>query len=695
MPRNSVMYMKGFDENGDEVPEQSAASLRDSLFHTGVYQSYVAIPQDEPADGNEEGERPMSWLHDCLFPDVESNNFSIVIGCVIVVNAIVLGLETDLGAKHFVVFEHVFNTFFTYEMILRLSQNGITGYFMKFSNTFDCLLVCTGDFDLWISPLLMSQQGGETPSDNKGSAKLLKLLRMFRVMRIVRLFKMFRQLQIILEAFMKALSTVMWVGLLTIILNYVCAVFLTQTIGQNAAMWEDKEHKIQLWFGTIGRSIRTLFIVITLAEWDEIALTVADQVNGMIVFTLAMAYITITAFTMVSLITGIISEELVRAQNDERERKAMLIDRGRCKLADDVEETLKVFDDDNSGTLSPDEVLNALHSPELKLTEKLALLQIELTEQDLQAIIEKLKCAIGSPEVCIGDLADALKQSAGVASAAKLWDLKMIILQMRVQLKDGMNKVYKRLDAIESSHRGANPTVQAGSILSTEILTDIYKRLNVLEEVHGHKMVNRKSQDADLLGLPRTGSFDELDEFSPFRDTRTIRRPQQLSMDSASQQLLENDGISCEAELKSEGTDLAAASPSALAMAHTCDAATGSQRCGDATAHDIRLGSFESRPAFESLERIVGESSQRLENLRSRLETTEAEVRSSSAQTNAMFQEMMNRMSQVLDRSEECSKLGVTMQRMAEVIDRNESFHAELLALLRLGCRRPVTTNMQ
>lgn len=723
MMRNSVKNgdidsKHGCDEEllrDERAAAQSALSLRDSLFATGVYQPYIAIPQDEPIDEDEllgdthhrQDERPCS-LYDMVYPDVEAATFNIIVGCVIVINAIVLGLETDLGDKHFVPFEHIFNSFFTYEMILRLCQNGIRGYFEHFSNVFDCILVCTGDYDLWIHPMLMALQGNAEGADH-GSAKFLKLLRMFRVMRIVRLFKMFRQLQIILEAFMKALSTVMWVGLLTVILNYVCAVFLTQTLGQNAAMWEDKEEKISLWFGTIGRSIRTLFIVITLAEWDEIALTIAERVNGMAVFALAMAYITITAFTMVSLITGIISEELVRAQADEKDHKAIIIDRGRSKLADDVVDTLKLFDDDQSGTLSPDEVLRALHSPQLKLTEKLKLLQIDLNEHDLQEMIEKLKCAFGSPEVNIGELADAVKQRAGNASASKLWDLKMIILQLRVQLKEGMNKVYRRLDALES-HSGAHPKVQADSVMSGEILTNICKRLDVLEgskagktseklnsvckqpcalEAPRSEKVGGRHQTADLL--PHTDSFDEFDEFHPFRDTRiSNKKPEQLSMSSAGQQLANglsepklkparSDGLS-EPKLRPAGVDL----PDVPTPAATnCGSSGVSQRSGAAGVHDVRLGSFESLTTFESLERVVGESSQRLESLRCRLESTEAEVRSSSAQTNAMFQEMMSRMSQILERNDECSKLGSTVQRMAQVVDRNESFHAELLALLR------------
>merc|ERR1719502_315903 len=132
------------------------------------------------------------------------------------------------------------------------------------------------------------------------------------------------------------------------ILNYICAVFLTQTIGHNAVMWGDQEEEIRTWFGCIGNSMRTLFIIITLAEWDEIALVVSEHVNGFVVFTLAIAYITLTAFTMVSLITGIISEELVGAQRDDEDHKLQQIEKGKQELAENVKKELQNLDIDNS-----------------------------------------------------------------------------------------------------------------------------------------------------------------------------------------------------------------------------------------------------------------------------------------------------------------------------------------------------------
>merc|ERR1712050_479035 len=116
--------------------------------------------------------------------------------------------------------------------------------------------------------------------------------------------------------------------------------------------------------------MRTLFIIITLAEWDDIALVVSKHVNGFVVFVLAIAYITLTAFTMVSLITGIISEELVGAQREDEVHKLAQIEKGKAEFVLNVKALLQTFDLDGSGTLSELEVQAALVNPEIKILQK-------------------------------------------------------------------------------------------------------------------------------------------------------------------------------------------------------------------------------------------------------------------------------------------------------------------------------------
>merc|ERR1719331_2228675 len=353
-------------------------------------------------------------------------------------NAVILGLETDLGQEKFIVFEHIFGIFFTGEMLLRISQLGCLAYLSKGSNCFDCLLVCTGDFDLWVSPFL-TPAGGK--SKGSSSAKFMKLLRMFRVMRIVRLFKMFHELQIIMEAFIKALHTVMWVG-------------------------------------TIGNSMRTLFIIITLAEWDQIALIVSKHVNGFLVFVLAIAYITLTAFTMVSLITGIISEELVGAQREDEVHKLQQIEKGKAELAESVKNLLQGFDADGSGELSEDEVKRALDNTDLKLMERLQALDISMEMDEFLSLIGRLKEACGSEDIPIDDIAQALKHLSGTASPSSIWDLKMLLLQIQKDNAKASSTVEQVGDKLSTLSEG----LQKGSSVTLSKVDEVVGRLSGFEE---------------------------------------------------------------------------------------------------------------------------------------------------------------------------------------------------------------------
>lgn len=419
-----------------------------SQYRKSIAEAEAAKQREDDAD------QPQSLCRTVrrLLPDTEGDQFNIVVGVVISMNAVILGFETDQGEARYILFEHFFGVFFTFEMTLRICQLGLIGYLTKGTNSFDCFLVCTGDFDLWIAPLLSN---GQDKSGNS-IAKLLKLLRMCRVLRIVRLFKMFRELQIILEAFFKALHTVMWVGLLTIILNYICAVFLTQTIGHDAETWGDQAYKIEEWFGSIGHSMRTLFIIITLAEWDEIALVVSEHVNGFFVFTLAIAFITLTAFTMVSLITGIISEELVGAQRDDEDHKLKQIEKGKIDFAANVKTLLDSSDEDGSGSLSHQEIMDAVSDPELKFMERLKALNIAMEMEDFMSLMGRLKEAVRSEDIPIDRIADALMHLSGDASSSSIWDVKMLLLTLQTDgthnhVGDITGRVSKHKEDISSS----------------------------------------------------------------------------------------------------------------------------------------------------------------------------------------------------------------------------------------------------
>merc|ERR1711957_238167 len=75
-------------------------------------------------------------------------------------------------------------------------------------------------------------------------------------------------------------------------------------------------------FGTVPHSMRTLLIVMTLAEWDEIAKALQEMPNisnvgALSIFMFFVFYVLVAGFTFVALITAILCESLQSAQNDD------------------------------------------------------------------------------------------------------------------------------------------------------------------------------------------------------------------------------------------------------------------------------------------------------------------------------------------------------------------------------------------
>lgn len=350
-------------------------------------------------------------------PDVNSDRFNMGIGGVIVANAVVIGFETDLPENAiFTVMEHAFNVIFVCEMFLRLSSMRLR-YFSEAWNLFDCTLVVTGSLDLWIFPLMTGTH------KRGGVASLMRLLRILRILRVIRIFRMFRELTLIAQAFINAFSSVCWIGTLVIIVDYICAVFLTRTLGHKASEWGDEhEEDIEMWFGSIGSSMYTLFMIMTLAEWDRICSVAMKEYPGVIFF--FIAYILVASYTMVSLITGVISESLITAQREDETNKIKSIEEGRRGLKYQLQRIFELMDTDGSGTISPDEIQEViLHSS--NVTKKLDALDIQLDSQELLEIYNTIlhtqklvqgEESIQQTEIPIADFVTAMAAIRGQAS---------------------------------------------------------------------------------------------------------------------------------------------------------------------------------------------------------------------------------------------------------------------------------------
>ncbi len=118
-------------------------------------------------------------------------------------------------------------------------------------NIFDFFIVLTSVIEILVAAI--SGGGGSTG---------LSVFRLMRVFRVLRLVVYVERLNILVQAFLLALQSVVWVGVLLMMVLYMFAVIAQGLFGKSEDL-ENNVEGVQEWFGTVPRSMATLIQVTT------------------------------------------------------------------------------------------------------------------------------------------------------------------------------------------------------------------------------------------------------------------------------------------------------------------------------------------------------------------------------------------------------------------------------------------------
>ncbi len=237
---------------------------------------------------------------------VEHKNFIHFITILILMNAVTLGLETDKAimadyGHHLKLFDQIFLSIFIIEIALKMSVYRLQ-FFKSGWNTFDFLIVFAS---------LLPQGFG---------------LSVLRVLRIFRLIVVVPQMRKVVGALFHAIPGMAAISGILFVLLYVAAVLSTYLFGQsdNLILYEH--------FGTLSHSMYTMFQLMTLEGWPDIATVTLDVYPWAWMF--FVPYIIITTFAVLNLFIGIIVDALHLVK--EEDLKALEDD-----VQNDVTATLK------------------------------------------------------------------------------------------------------------------------------------------------------------------------------------------------------------------------------------------------------------------------------------------------------------------------------------------------------------------
>ena len=223
---------------------------------------------------------------------ISSRAFSNFILAIILVNAIVLGLQTskELMARAGAVLDLVDNIclgIFTVEIILKLIVQRHRFFFGGW-NVFDFVIV------------------GISLAPGAGGLSVLRAMRIMRVLRVVSVAPSLRR---VVEGFISALPGMMSVFVLMALIFYIAGVMATKLFGETFPDW----------FGTLGESLYSLFQIMTLESWSMGIVRPVMAVHPY-AWAFFVPFIMVTTFAVVNLVVGLIVTSM-EGENDAADNK--------------------------------------------------------------------------------------------------------------------------------------------------------------------------------------------------------------------------------------------------------------------------------------------------------------------------------------------------------------------------------------
>lgn len=241
---------------------------------------------------------PDSWRSKGL-EILNQNWFQRSILGLIILNAVILGLETsatvmETAGRTILLIDNAILTVFVLEIAMRMYVHRLA-FWRDPWNLFDFSVVAIA---------LVPASGP------------LAVLRALRVLRVLRMLTIVPSMRRVVGALLSAIPGLSSIGLVLLLVFYVFGVIATHLFG---ALFPE-------WFGHLGRSLYTLFQVMTLESWSMgIARPVMEQAPWAWAF--FITFILFATFTMLNLFIAIIVNAMQTFQEGEHQDTVQTVEK--------------------------------------------------------------------------------------------------------------------------------------------------------------------------------------------------------------------------------------------------------------------------------------------------------------------------------------------------------------------------------
>lgn len=342
--------------NTDDVEERRTKNERESSFLSRMEERPLPPPRRRESRLLSRYAWDMEVLTSQSGPQSpclsETSLFNNVVCIAIIINTMMIAVETALIQHtelrtHFQMVEIAFTLFYTGELTVRMYDHGIRNLFFRsehwLTNCFDACIVLACVLEASAALVFRS-------SEEDGQSEVLSMLRILRATRAMRFLKFVTELQVVLATSMKSMLKF---GVLLLSVLFIFAVVATNYL------WDCPNPNVAAMHGNLGRSMLTLFQMMTLDDWIGATQEVVDLYPNMRAF--YIAFIFVGGLSLIAVVPPIFIEMHMAGQKLEEETcEQRAKEAKRQKVAMMVERLFDIVDADGGGSVSVEEIQTAL-----------------------------------------------------------------------------------------------------------------------------------------------------------------------------------------------------------------------------------------------------------------------------------------------------------------------------------------------
>mmetsp|Transcript_110531 Transcript_110531/g.293629 ORF Transcript_110531/g.293629 Transcript_110531/m.293629 type:complete len:561 (-) Transcript_110531:104-1786(-) len=390
-------------------------------------------------------------VQESRFSWVRTSFFEGVFAILILINSVVVVVETDHRHRNdgigWVISDTIWTVIFLVEVVLRMLA--LKHLWPRSPwNIFDLLLVLVSITDAWLMPLIKSQFDLRALS----VFRIARLFRMLRILRLLRLLRHFQKLVLLVQALWGAFRALIWFMILVAAVLYVFALVLTRLSSLDPYLRDNG--LVQLWFGSMLRSLFTLFQLMTLEGWPDIARETLNEIPWLTTF--YVCFIILTNITLLNIVAGVLTENVLSTARKEAARQLERKEKVLQAEREWVGEELASLDQNGDGMLDLHELQAAEASPQQAphLAKFLQLASLKTQEaEDLFRLVDYDDAGVVSYKVFV----EAARRARGPIKSKHFLHLKKDISRLGSQL-DRVTSLLQKVSASVAALAGDTPS---------------------------------------------------------------------------------------------------------------------------------------------------------------------------------------------------------------------------------------------